>query len=690
VGLVTAETFSERVARIKAAKPTSPQPPIYDPDLIPELESSYERTQADDEIDAVVDGVDIIDAYIRWCGKMVPNPGGKRESIMISCPKPDHADRTPSAWINLDKQTWFCGPCDEGGDKLDIAAYHFGFPVPGYKTGKNFPELRKRIAEDLGYVVKRSPAGTEYVERIERETDVAPTLQDEAPPTQNETDDEPKTDFARKVSEARALRLVPTGDHAEGDGSSSTAVPAAPAPSNDKTAGQPAADVPSAPAPAAPAQPAPSIVAFPSAVLESEEEIEYPSIDWRKIIPPDTFLRRFMDITSRDDLPEEFYFWLGMTALGFAVGRSTVLTDSPPVTANLYVCLFGRSGLGKSRSTKVLTELLGEALPYDHDDPNSTGTYMIPSPGSAEALIDSFSREVPDPSDPKKIAYYAPVRGLIRFDELSTLTGRGSRAGSTMKPTLMEFYDAYNRVELRSRGQGHVIAELPFASAVTTTQPRAIRSLLAQSDADSGFVNRWIFACGPAKPKVSFGRVPINIHPCVEMLKSVRGWASKIREIRMSAEALDYWDGVFHGIIEPARNTTDETLLTRTDLHLKKIMLLFALDRHEEEVSLTTAMDAFHLWDYLRSSYSLLAGEIGMGDLEAARSAIKTAIERYYGKHSRGISRRELIANLNHARIPLEQISRAIMLMTSIGEIKEESVKRTSGPAAFRYSLAED
>jgi hypothetical protein len=56
-----------------------------------------------------------------------------------SCPIPGHADANPSAWVNTEKNVWYCGRCSQGGDVYDLAAFHFGMPVPGYKEGGKFP-----------------------------------------------------------------------------------------------------------------------------------------------------------------------------------------------------------------------------------------------------------------------------------------------------------------------------------------------------------------------------------------------------------------------------------------------------------------------------------------------------------------------------------------------------------------------
>lgn len=99
----------------------------------------------------LIAGLGIVDAYNRWCGKSTPEVGSRTESIMVSCPNPAHPDKIPSAWLNSNKDVFFCGSCQEGGDIMDIAAHKFGFPVPGYKKGRAFPELIQTCLIDMGY-----------------------------------------------------------------------------------------------------------------------------------------------------------------------------------------------------------------------------------------------------------------------------------------------------------------------------------------------------------------------------------------------------------------------------------------------------------------------------------------------------------------------------------------------------------
>jgi len=102
----------------------------------------------------IISDLGIVEAYRRWCGKSDPSDGARTESIMVSCPKPDHPDKIPSAWLNSEKNVYYCGACAEGGDIMDLAAIRFGYPIPGYKKGRSFPELIEVCLVDLGYDVE--------------------------------------------------------------------------------------------------------------------------------------------------------------------------------------------------------------------------------------------------------------------------------------------------------------------------------------------------------------------------------------------------------------------------------------------------------------------------------------------------------------------------------------------------------
>lgn len=147
--------YLNRVNTLVFSNPATPAPE-FDQDLIPEEDHDAERfAQERLEISAVLDRINIVDAYNKYTNKQHCEPGGKRESIVVRCPFPWHADEHPSAWLTLDKGDGGVGNCGTCGgfDKYDIAAAFYGFDVPGYKEGANYPRLRQQMAEGLGYTV---------------------------------------------------------------------------------------------------------------------------------------------------------------------------------------------------------------------------------------------------------------------------------------------------------------------------------------------------------------------------------------------------------------------------------------------------------------------------------------------------------------------------------------------------------
>lgn len=617
--------FLDRVAAIEAKTEVEVAAPkrTWDADLIPDIPTSP-RDPIDEEIDALLDAVTIDDAYVRWCGKMQPKIGRKRESVMVSCPRPEHKDAHPSAWLNLDSGLWYCGGCAEGGDKYDIAAWHFNYDVPGYKND-SFPQLRRDMAEDLGLAVRRTTSGEKYLVDVVETVEESPVGSEspEIPPSSTPTQQDDDSD--EESSNVAKLHAVP--DHL------------------------------------------------------SDSVLTMPAIAWEELVPEGTFLRQYLKATSEDDSPEEFHFWNGITCVALAAGHDAVLLDKTPVHANLFVCLYGTSGSGKSRSTNPMQRLLRKALPYSHTDLDSTGVYITPVPGSAEALIDSFTKEIHG-EDPKEIIGYAGVRGLVRFDELASLTNRANRNGSVLKSTLQELYDSYGPVEIKSRTAGVARAENHFCCVITTTQPGAVRDLLVQADADSGFINRIVFAAGPKKPRIPYGGTPIDIDALVQPLQRLRQWSiSKKPRLVIEGEALDLFSDFFRRKIEPHQDDHERSLMTRVDLTLKKIILLFCINE-ESDPTADLVTRALRLYDYLEGTYRMLSEEIGVGQFEDCRLQLGKAIRRLE-KETGGAVPTRLINRVMPRRYQRDLLLRVLHNMEEMGEIRcIEQRTSNRGPSA--------
>lgn len=583
--------FRERVQQ-RRAQANTPQPAgasqVWDTDLIPDLEGSSPST--DPQLDRIIEGISIVDAYRRWCGKTsIDSSDRRREGIKVSCPVPGHQDRNPSAWLNTDKNVWYCASCSMGGDPYDIAAFHFGYPVPDYKTGGTFHELRRKMAEAYGYRFVQAP-GMDKPMMVAPEPEPAPQPQ--------------------------AAQVIPI-----------------------------------------------------SPDVEDVKPEELPALEWQKLVEENTFLDAYMQATTRDDLPEAYHFWNAMLAIGLAIGRDVTLFDKRPVLGNLFLCLLGPTGDGKSQSFWHLQQLLWRALPYKYDDPSSKGAAFVSSPASAEHLIAQFQKAIVDPADGKTIVGYAPVRGLVEFNELSSLIGRASRKGNVLKPTLMEFYDGSPVISTGSLTSGMKRAEQPFGSCFTTTQPKALKDLVRESDAHSGFLNRWVFATGTQKKRFAVGGEQIDVTPAVEPLKAIQGWAGFGKQIQWSESAIDLFSDYFHGVLHPAQQADETGLLTRMDLLAKKLILLLSANSHDNEVTAKTVDRVIGMFSYLTAAYGVPAAHIG----STISTEIRDELVRHIGRYTTskgGMSLRDINKAIKRKNYPLELVSKTLKYLVELQVIE--------------------
>lgn len=592
------QALEEKRKREAAAKAET----AFDADLVPE--DGYERAPEDDAMDKIIGDIKIADAYRRWCNKSPVDMSNKRtEGVKISCPKPDHRDSNPSAWLNTEKNVWFCGTCQEGGDVYDIAAFHFG--VPNYKDGAAFHELRRKMAQSYGYTFIKPPG-------VDKPIPVAPQPE--------------------------------------------------PAPEEPESA---------------------SVTAIHEEDPEDDDpEIIFPTLEWRGLVQPGTFLDIYMRQTHIEDVPEEYHFWNALLAIGLAIGKDCTLFDRTPVYGNLFLCLLGNTGDGKSRSLSHLRTLLRQALPHKWDDPNSKGAHIVGAPASAEVLIHNFSKPIYDPTNPKILTGYGSVRGLIEFNELSSLVGRTARQGNVMKPTLMEFYDMVPVITTSSMTGGKKEAVDPFGSAFTTTQPRSLKKLLQKDDADSGFLNRWVFASGKPKQRIAIGGLQIDVTPAVEPLQQIQGWVGFGKKITWDDDAAARFTEFFHDVIHPTQLRDDGGMLTRLDLLYKKLILLLTANSKLTTVPIEIVDQVISMFRYLTQSAAIPTEQIGNTVQLEIQDAMLRHIRNAGGK---GLSYRELYLKIKSKKFQPDLIHKMLKILTDIGELETVVTNTGRGRPTVRY-----
>lgn len=602
------------------AAPTGPDPKLWAnySDEAPDESEVTERQRNDALITGAIDRLDILEAYSRYCGKMVPNPRGRTEGIKISCPMPSHPDKDPSAWISTDKQTWYCGGCNVGGDKYDLAALSYGYSLSSIRDkGTAFGELRDRMAADQGLIIERDSSGDKMVYQ---EADTA-SLDKYAVP-------EVQSPAPVPVSQPSPTATVP--------------VPGILAP-----------------------PPTPVSAVDPDAATE----YIYPALKWQDIATPGTFLHEYMTQVVGDDVPEEYHFWYAMSALSLICGKGVYYPENPKnVYSNIFVCLLGTTGTGKSKSRGYITKILREVAPFDPDmQPPSTGVRLIQFAGSAEAFIHQFQNPIRgSAASPSVITGYASVRGLAEFPELRTLVQKSSAIGSTYTSRLIEFFDSDSVIENVTRTTGSLTAQDAHCSVIAGAQPELLKELLTADDINQGFVNRWLFVGGPRKKKQLFSEAKPDLTAATAMMKNIYDWSYRDKQVQFTDGAKEMLNAAWVGHIQ-ADQDKHPLLMTRIDLYAKKLCLIFAINERTQVIDERIMGKFLAMYPYLLGCMELQSRAMtGKSKLAELEEEIVKVIDKFGPNTASQIKRR---LPRDHRAATTETVVRACEGLVKGGEI---------------------
>lgn len=467
---------TEALANPRVQEQRAPEVPSGLTDDVPEFDD--EGPQGPDYVPDIKSKLGIISA-VRMFGKQQQTIRSNRsEGVKVRCPFSHHEDKRPSAWVNTDKNTWYCGKCQVGGDVIDFYAAAKHDMAPGdFHRSPQFRAITEEMADHLGIEVytpyDTSQWGSPLPDEVESddeepEPEPEPITDEELGERmepENRSDDPPvprssEADEPVTISEAEMLRGV-SFEH-------------------DDLTGRTKADL---------------------GVLKMD-------VDGLQL-PDNTFLCDWM-MTIRKAfpwVPEEYVLMLGIQAIGLAAGHHVISSSANlPLTGSLLVSIIGPSGYGKSTAARILRDLISTSGPAVKFDPSSgTGIKEISSPASAEALVMNVKTEVEDPSNATGPKIEKPTTGWLFEDELATFVSRTRRAGgSHMKQRLMQFHDF---AKVRNEPEavfdeaalvaGKRIVHDAFLSATFLTQTESLRSLAESVDLVSGFLNRIVpvFGC---------------------------------------------------------------------------------------------------------------------------------------------------------------------------------------------------
>lgn len=382
-----------------------------------------------------------------------------------------------------------------------------------------------------------------------------------------------------------------------------------------------------------------------SEVEEDDNQAPLPSLDPFSVIPEgDSFLNCYLTTAQRHPTPIEFHLFLGLQALGLAVGRRVQLFDDDNVLGNLPLILLGDTTAGKSRSLRPLTQQVYNAdqsvLNWSADD--AGGIRIINGAGSGEFLISKFDvtepgtiiknakgKDVTIPGEP------LAVSGLVVFNELSVLSAKSSGSASAFKPIMMAFIDGDKRVENGSVTRGEYSAYKPYASMLTTTQPKDLKNTLTKSDMARGLVNRFLFVCGKGKPAPAIGKTTLNWTDAQKKLEEVYTWSHNLNMDAADGFAIEQWEpsamdafeAFYQNYIVPTKKRDGVGVLGRLDLHMKRLILLMAINEMSTTIKLEHVESVMKMFSYLIECYSMVSGRVAVNEASESMDLILETVK---------------------------------------------------------------
>ena len=536
-------------------------------------------------LDEAIRSLGIIEAYRRYCGKSEPEANGQTESIMVSCPVPGHADRHPSAWLNTDRDVFFCAACQEGGDVYDLAAYHHA--LTGYRadtSGRLFHELRKAIGTDLGFEFWPSPEGL-----------MVPVPPGGTPPGV----EPPVVEQITREPGPATLHALPGGQSVDPYGLTEEDYEVA------------------------------------ESAIEGDHYTVGPLLDYRTLCPAGTFMDSYVAACTVDNAPDEYHLANALVALSMVAGRKISLAGDGTYHPNVYICLLGETGVGKSRARKHLTTVLEGAMPYEPGDVE--GAAVLNKPASGEALITLLRNEQVSPTGGAPLGE-GDIRAYLNVDELSEILTKAKRQGSVLRDVLLELYDGPAKLSTFSISGGERMALRPYASVTTSIQPKMVRRMVDRGDVAVGLLNRFMFISGTEKPLVSFGQAEVDLALATSNLARVRTWLDGQRRVHggdvvmvLDDDARKAWDEMFHTRLAPAvrGEAPYGDAARRIGFIAKKLLMLTALNQMRTTITAADVHSLDTLIDRLLHTAAYVGGEAGRGEMTTEADVADMEAEIY-------------------------------------------------------------
>jgi hypothetical protein len=279
-------------------------------------------------------------------------------------------------------------------------------------------------------------------------------------------------------------------------------------------------------------------------------------MNYARLVPPDTFIGRYLDAASVLETSQSYDFWCALWALGSCIGRSVyVPRPHAPVYLNWYVMLVAESGVTrKSTAVRLARDIVSQFLGAER---------MVEGRCTPEYLFELLTRE---------------PHTAIAVSELVTFLGRESYV-IELPALLTDLYDCPPERRGGSVTRGERIISNAFVTFVTASTPSWLQTSVNPTVVEGGFTSRCLFVHDEKpKQKVAWPSASIDTDHVRDLLHQAVKSARDVQKIELMPAAMKRFESWYRQRDTSSMIPFVSSFNSREDAHVLRAAACLAIN----------------------------------------------------------------------------------------------------------------
>lgn len=306
------------------------------------------------------------------------------------------------------------------------------------------------------------------------------------------------------------------------------------------------------------------------------------SINYNKLVKPDTFIGQYMLYCEGSETPYAYDFWTALWIISVAIGRD-IIVDRPgaPVYLNIYCILVAESGI--TRKSTAVRRVVSFARELCNER-----NLLIESKITPEKLEFDLALQTLE---------HGSARASIAIDELVKFLGK-EKYVETMPTLLTDLYDCPTlRTGGGSLSRGRTTLRNVHLNFLSASTPSWLLRAVNPDVIEGGFTSRVIFVVSEKAKRSSPWPIRLDDNlrsQLTEQLTSIKEQAKSVLGIGLSEGAMKKFSNWYRSR-ELKRDTFRSSYQSREDGHVLRIAALLCISDDTWEIQATHILSAIKL-----------------------------------------------------------------------------------------------